>query len=183
MTMTIRILILCLFVLGIGSPFASALVTRHGREPIHAGWDKGLDALVNHPARVSGSIGPIGPIARFHYSGDVTVFNDMLERYAVLAQKVHTLYLHTEPGPVMEGFKDGETHDFDLSITVAGECYLHLYTMGRIKLEELRIPGRMKVEVMPPAGLPVDPEQRGKILAEQKRVEGFAAAHRAKAEK
>ena len=58
---------------------ADARVTMHGREELHcSGWSAGLTAIVNHPARLSGQVGPLGPLARFQFAGDTDVFNQVL---------------------------------------------------------------------------------------------------------
>jgi hypothetical protein len=163
------------------APWAVALVTLHGREPLaENNWPVGLGAIVNHPGRVCGSWGPIGRTARFHYSGGVAALNEILQNYAGLSQGTRVLYLHPEPAPGGKDFTAEEPHDFDLSITLQGEGFLHLFTMGRIKLEDLKVPDRVKVEVLPSVGMPIDAEKKTAWLAEQKRVEALAAGWNAR---
>ena len=153
----------------------------HGREHLgSSGWSEPLTALINHPTRVCGQIGPYGPTSRFHYSGDTAAFNQILAQYGVLPGQPHVLYLEPEAAPSVEGFKEGESHDFDLSINTSGQGFLHLYTLGRIRLEDLKIPEGVKVDVLSPAGLPTDPELRAKLQAEEQRVAAFLAARSAK---
>lgn len=158
---------------------AWALVSQHGREQIgSSGWSEGLTAIVNHPARVCGQIGPLGPISRFHYSGDAATLNTILEQYAALTEKPHVLYLHPEEAPYVEGFNKTETHDFDVSINVSGQGAIHLYTLGRIKLEELKIPENVAVETTPLLAVPQDSTLLARARAEQKRVEAFVAGRK-----
>jgi len=141
---------------------AGALITDHGRERLHcSGWSLGLTALVNHPARVSGRIGPLAPTAQFHFVGDSATFNQLLAQYAALNQKLRVLYLSSDAASL------GEGHEFDLSITHGGHGFLHLHTAGRIQLEDLKILRGVAVEAFPLGGLPSDPEQRAELEAEQ----------------
>src|SRR5689334_17794135 len=116
--MKARLSSLCLaLALACLAPSAIALMTYHGREFIRSsGWSDALSAMVNHPARVCGQIGPFGPSSKFHYTGDTKTLNQLLEQYATLPQKSRVLYVQAGSGPAVEGFKDQETHDFDLSI-------------------------------------------------------------------
>lgn len=153
----------------------------HGREPLgSSGWSEGLTAIVNHPARVSGQIGPFGPAARFHFSGDTAVLNEVLGKYAALNQRSLIIYVQAGRGPIVKGFKPDESHDFDLSINVQGEGFLHWYSLGRVRLEELKIPGVVVVEVATAITVPLGEEERALSEVEQKRLEEFVARRNAK---
>jgi hypothetical protein len=179
--MKMRLFLSLLFALGSFAPRASALVSIHGREQVgSSGWSERLTAIVNHPARVSGSIGPVGPIARFHYSGDTAVFNEILINYAALGQKPLVIYLQAGRGPAVRGFKADESHDFDLSISRQAEGFLHLYSQGRVRVHELKIPDTVAVEVMPAISVPLDPKERAEFEGEQKRLEEFVARRKTK---
>jgi hypothetical protein len=154
-------------------PSASALVTTHGREPVHcSGWSEKLSAILNDPARVSGKIGPLGPSAQFQFAGDKDTFNAILAQYATLDQQPRVLYISANAALSSEG------PDFEVSITRAGHGFLYLHMPGRIALADLKIPKGVDVEASPPVVLPVDPELRGKVEAEQKRIDTFVAAHK-----
>ncbi len=168
-------------ILGLLATPVWALVTYHKRERLGcSGWSEGLTALINHPARVSGQIGPLGPTARFHYSGDAAVLNQILTQYAAVGGQARVLYLEADAAPAVEGFADHEPHDFDLSVNQSGDGFIHLYTLGRIRLEDLKIPAGVSVEALPAASEPADPELRAKLKAEQQRIADFVAAHKVK---
>jgi hypothetical protein len=172
-------LLLLAGILGLLAMPAWALITFHGREHLGcSGWSEGLAAIINHPARISGQIGPLGPTARFHYSGDAAIFNELLQQYAALGGQSRVLYLEPQAPPAVEGFKNQETHDFDLSVNQSGEGFLHLYTLGRIRLEDLKIPAAVRIEALPSPVDPADPKESAKLKAEQKRVADFVAAHK-----
>jgi Thioredoxin-like len=148
-----------------------ALVTQHGTERVScSGWSAELSEIVNDPARVSGMIGPLGPSGRFHYRGDLAVFERVLAKYAALPQQSRIVYLRA-----------GSDHeyDFDLSITYEGYGFLHLNTSGRIPLEQLKIPAGVAVEHLPEGGEPIDPQEKARLVAQQKRIADFVAAHKA----
>lgn len=158
-----------------------ALVTYHKREHLGcSGWSEGLTALINHPARVSGQIGPLGPTARFYYSGDAAVLNQILTQYAAVGGQSRVLYLEPEVAPAAEGFADHEPHDFDLSVNQSGDGFIHLYTLGRIRLQDLKIPAGVKVEALSSISEPTNPELRAQLKAEQQRVADFVAAQKIK---
>ncbi len=158
-----------------------ALMTHHGRERIESsGWSEGLSAIINHPARVCGQIGPFGPTSRFHYSGDAATLKKILEQYAILQEKPHVLYLHPEEAPYVEGFNKTETHDFDVSINISGQSHIHLFTVGRIKLEDLKIPKGVDVEMVPSIAVPAEPILRARSETEQQRVAAFIAGRKSK---
>jgi hypothetical protein len=179
--MKIRLCLLFLVLtLGGLAPRASALMTFHGREAIRSsGWSDGLAAIVNHPARVCGEIGPFGPASRFHFSGDTAVFNQILTQYAALPQKPLVIYLQAGRAPGVKGFKPDETHDFDLQISIQSEGFLYLYSQSRVRLEDLQIPASVAVEVCPAVLVPVDPKERAELEAEQKRLSEFVARRNA----
>jgi hypothetical protein len=152
---------------------ADAMITMHGREELHcSGWSVGLTAIVNHPARVSGKIGPLGLSARFQFVGDTEVFNQVLAQYAALDQQPRALYLSADISSV------GNDPDFELSITSEGHGFLHLRNPSRIRLAQVKIPDGVAVEVLPPIEVPINPEQRARLDAEQKVIEEFAASHK-----
>jgi|GEM_PF-4421251 len=160
---------------------ARALMTYHHREHLGcSGWSDGLTAIINDAARVCGQIGPFGPTSRFHYSGDVAILNSLLEKYAAIPGQPHVLYLQPEAAPAVEDFDAKTPHDFDVSVNQAGEGYVHLYTLGRIRLEELKIPAGVSVEVVPSVSVPTDAAERAKLESEKERVTAFAAAHKGK---
>jgi hypothetical protein len=155
---------------------ANALVTMHGREELHcSGWSPELTSIVNHPARVSGQIGPLAPSARFKFSGDTEVFNQVLAQYAALDQPWRVLYLSADVLSVEDD------QGFELSITHEGHGFLHLRNPSRIQLAHLKIPKGVAVEVLPPTGWPINPEQQARLEAEQKVIEAFSASHKAAA--
>jgi hypothetical protein len=156
------------------APEANALVTMHEREALHcSGWSPGLTAIINHPARVSGQVGPLAPSAQLQFAGDAEVFNRVLAQYGALDQKQRVLYLSADTESAGNGW------DFELSVTQEGHGFLHLYTPGRIPLAEIKVPAGVAVEALPPTGLPLDPKQRAKLEAGQKRVEDFVTALKA----
>jgi hypothetical protein len=66
-----------------------------------------------------------------------------------------------------------------MSITLDGDGFFHLYTGGPIRLEDLRIPKALTVESLPLMSVPIDPQERTGIEAEQKRIEQFVDRQRA----
>jgi hypothetical protein len=153
------------------APSVHALVTLHGPEPLGcSGWSPALTEIVNDPARVSGEFGPVGPIARFHYRGDLAAFERVLSKYAALPQQSRALYLQTGA--------DAED-DFDLSITYDGYGFLHFNAGGRIPLEKLKIPEGVAVEVLPEVSEPINPAEKARLLAQQKLIAEFVSARKA----
>jgi len=151
-------------------PRAHALVTEHGSERLNcSGWSAPLAEIVNDKARASGRIGPLAPSARFEYTGGLEVFQRILAKYVALPQPVHVLYLQT-------GF-DIQS-DFELSITQEGQGFLHFNAGGRIPLDQIKIPTGLSVEFLPATGEPIDPEERARHAAQQKRLAAFAADHK-----
>jgi hypothetical protein len=152
------------------APPADALVTEHGSEPLGcSGWSAPLTEIINDKARVGGRIGPLAPSARFEYTGDLDVFARVLAKYAALPQPEHILYLQA-------GF--GLQSDFDLSITQEGHGFLHFNAGGRIPLDQIKIPAGLSVEFLPATGEPIDPQEKARHDAQQKRLAAFAAAHK-----
>jgi hypothetical protein len=162
--------VLSLLLTAILAPRVDALVTQHGSEPLGcSGWSAALTEIVNDPARVSGEFGPIAPIARFHYRGDLAAFERVLSKYAALPQQPRALYL--QAGADME-------NDFDLSITYEGHGFLHFNAAGRIPLEQLKIPAGVVVEVLPEVAEPVDPQEKARLLERRKRIADFVATQK-----
>ena len=152
---------------------ANALVTRHGSERVGcSGWSEGLTAIVNDQSRVSGEIGPLAPSARFQFDGDLEAFQRVLEKYAGLQQAQRVLYLQT-------GLGSG--HDYELSITGAGQGFLHWNANGRIPLDRLKIPTGVAVEFLPDVIEPAASEAKAQSAALRAQLEAFAAAHKAQA--
>jgi hypothetical protein len=115
-------------------------------------------------------IGPLGPSARFQYRGDLASFERVLAKYAALPQQSRVLYLQA-------GID--QDSDFDLTITHDGYGFLHFNASGRIPLEQLKVPARVAVEVLPEAGEPTDPQAKARLDAQRKRIADFVAAHKA----
>jgi hypothetical protein len=141
---------------------AHALLTRHGSEPVVcSGWSAGITEIVNDPARVSGEIGPLGPIARFHYRGDLAAFERVLAKYSALPQRSRVLYLR---------LRSDDEDDFTLSINLEGQGFLHLNADGRLSLDQIRIPAGVAVEVFPELSEPTSAEEKARLVQQRKRV-------------
>jgi hypothetical protein len=152
-------------------PRSQACISEHTTEPLGcSGWSAPLTEIVNDQARVSGRIGPLAPSARFEYAGDRAAFQRVLGKYAALPQAQRILYLQT-------GF--GLEHDFELTITNEGHGFLLFNVGGQIPLEQLKIPDGLEVEALPEVAEPVDPRQKARALAQQKRLRDFIAARKA----
>jgi hypothetical protein len=141
---------------------AQALLTRHGSEPLGcSGWSAPLTEIVNDPARVSGEIGPLGPIARFYYRGDLAAFVRVLSKYTALPQRSRVVYLGTG--------LDSED-DFELCINLEGHGFLHLNANGHIPLDQIKIPAGIVVEAFPEPGEPTNPEENARLAQQRKRI-------------
>jgi hypothetical protein len=161
---------LSLLLTAIMAPRVHALVTQHGSEPLGcSGWSAALTEIVNDPARVSGEFGPIAPIGRFHYRGDLPAFERVLTKYAALLEQPRVLYL--QAGLDLAG-------DFDLSITYEGHGFLQFNVGGRIPVEQLKIPAGITVEVLPAVSEPINPEEKARLLAQRKRIVDFVATQK-----
>jgi hypothetical protein len=95
------------------------------------------------------------------------VFNQVISQYASLDQKPRVIYLSAEANPGGDGW------DFEISVAADGNAYVHLCPSERIKLRDVKVPAGVAVEVLPAASVPLDPEQRAKLEADQKPIEAF----------
>lgn len=145
---------------------AKAMITEVGRESITMpSMADGLGPVVNHPARVSGRIGPFGPSAWFDYTGDTAAFNAVLALYGKAKQAEHILYL-----------TEGDGSDFSLSLTHGGEGFLHLPAGARIPLKDVKLPPGVKVEFLPAVGGSLDPAVQRRTAATRASIEAYIAA-------
>lgn len=146
---------------------ASALMEEVAKEAIHMAVAPGLDAVINHKARVSGCIGPLGPTAHFEFDGDAAVFNEVLALYGGVGQSAKILYLTEFDGS-----------DFWVGVNHRGEGFLHLTAGGRIALAALKVPENISVEYLPAVVGPIDPAAQKRTAAAKAEIERFIANRR-----
>lgn len=141
-----------------------ALITQHGGEPLSGGgWAPGLEKVINHPARRSGTIGPLAPSAHFRYEGNARVLNEVMVLYAKSQQPEHTLYLTATSSDC----------DFELSVNQDGSGFLHFYAGGKVELRALKIPASIQVEEMRDLGQPINSDAERERRNVEKSIRDF----------
>jgi len=157
----------------------AAMVTTYGKEAVHSSsWVKGLDAIVNHPSRVSGMIGPFGPSGRFQFAGTVATFNDVLKVYAQVSQPARILYLTS----ASQSTGSAQVPNYELSINHDGQGYLHLNVEAATDLVTLRVPPGVTVESLPASSVPIGLDRQEREAAAQRAIEQFLQRREANAE-
>ena len=129
--------------LGVSSAFA--LVTLHGKEPVHvSSWSEPVDRLINHPARFQGRVGPLAPQAEFDYEGTPEVLNGLLTQYAAIPGRSSVVYLTTGPMPGPFGVRSGVDGKITVWIRIAEEKELKRWKIPKgLGVERLDIPGTL----------------------------------------
>ena len=143
--MTLKLASLGLVGLLIGVSSAWALVTIHGKEPVHvSSWSEPVDRLINHPARVQGRVGPLAPQAEFDYEGTPEVLNGLLIQYAAIPGRSSVVYLTTGsmPGPLaVRSAVDGTV---TVWIRITEEKDLKLWKIPKgLGVEQIDVPGAL----------------------------------------
>jgi len=150
---------------------SSALVQNFGREPVHLIiGTNGLDAIINHPTRVSGTMGPFGLSSRFQYSGTSTNFAEVLNLYSKLPQSSRTLYLTAQPSDESTAPKQLR---YELSLNFDGQSFLHLHVGPSTDLSFLKPSACVNLENLPEPAAPTDRDAQEKLAAAQAIIDRF----------
>ena len=136
---------------------AGAMISQYERQPVNcSGWSQGVADLVDHPARVSGQLGPFGCTGTFWYVGNQKVLNEVIVQYSRLAgtrQSSGTVNISTPPaGPGLS-----------VAISIEGSASLTFHCSGPDDLAGLKVPVSLTV-VRLDAGTVLPPRKDGKAL-------------------
>jgi hypothetical protein len=171
----VKLIIVVLSFLTAATPAGSAAIRQFARDKVAvSSWSSELTALINHPARVSGYLGPVGAVGRFQFRGNLEVINGILKAASALPQASHIVYLSPQVDLLPDAKKRAGDFDFEVSIAPGGEAFVHLPTIG-VDFNALRVPKNMSVEMLPLAFVATDPVRQREANAEQERIERFIA--------